>query len=73
MKCSENTNENRMKTSRLLTSAQVAERLGLTVKAVYMKVYRNELPHVKFGTGNASLRFDEDEIQAWIDARRKGV
>lgn len=73
MRCSESTTENKSQISRLLTSKQVAEMLGLTVKAIYMKVYRNELPHVKFGTGNASLRFDEAEIQSWIDAHRKGV
>lgn len=73
MKCSDKTNETKSKTSQLLTSKQTAEKLGITLRALYLKVYRNQIPYIKFGTNNSSLRFDEDEIQSWIDSHRKGV
>ena len=54
----------------LWTSAQTAEYLGKSRKALYLMVYRGQIPCVKFGTNNSSLRFDPAEIRAYVDAHR---
>lgn len=61
----------------LWTSQQCADYLGITKKALYLKLYRGELPCIKMGTNNSRLRFDPAEIRAFVDAHRvkafKGV
>lgn len=56
---------------RLLTVADVAEYLGLSVGTIYNKVSAGEIPHIRLGR---TLRFRLSEIDAWIaeqDAARK--
>lgn len=53
---------------RLLTVADVAEYLGLSVGTVYNKVSRGEIPHVKLGR---AVRFRRSEIDRWIDAQSR--
>lgn len=54
----------------LLTPKQTAELLGLTVRALYLRVYRGTIPVVRLGTNGSSLRFDPEEIQKFINDHR---
>ena len=47
---------------RLMTIAEVAELLGVTVRHVRRLVAERRIPFVKWGH---LLRFDPDEIEAW--------
>ena len=64
-------------TEGLWNSQQTADFLGKTKKALYLMVYRGQLPVIKMGTNNSSLRFDPAEIRAYVDSHRvkayKGV
>jgi excisionase family DNA binding protein len=51
----------------LVDIASVANRLGVTVRHVRRLVAERRIPYVKWGH---LLRFDPDEIEAWIDAVR---
>ena len=53
---------------RLLTTRQVADRLGLSPETVLRRWRRGDLPGYRI-SGNA-LRFDPDELEAWLQARR---
>ena len=46
----------------------VAKRLGVTVRHIRRLVAEERIPFIKWGH---LLRFDPDEIEAWIDNARK--
>ena len=46
----------------------VARRLGVRVRHVRRLVHERRIPFIKWGH---LLRFDPDEIEAWIDQARK--
>jgi len=50
-------------TPQLMTVKEVAELLGITDRAVYGRVARKEIPHIKLGN---LLRFNRAEILAWL-------
>ena len=52
---------------RLLTITEVAARLGVDVRHVRRLVHERRIPYIKWGH---LLRFDPDELTAWIDAYR---
>jgi excisionase family DNA binding protein len=54
---------------RLLSIGQLAERLGTTPRRVRRLVAERRVPFVKVGR---LVRFDPDDIAAWLDARRVG-
>ncbi len=54
--------------SELVDIAWVAKRLGVTVRHVRRLVAEKRIPIVKWGH---LVRFDSDEIEAWIDGARK--
>jgi excisionase family DNA binding protein len=54
---------------RLLTAAQVAERLQLPVDHVYLFVRRGEIPHLRFGR---TVRFREVAITRWLEEQERG-
>jgi len=56
---------------RLLTAREVGERLGLSTESVLRRWRRGELPGFPLGTN--VLRFDEGELDAWLEERRGGV
>jgi excisionase family DNA binding protein len=58
------------KLPRLLTIGEVAEYLGVTERHVRRLVAERRIPFVKWGH---LLRFDQEEIAAWIDAARRPV
>ena len=51
----------------LIDVATLAEHLGLTERTIRRKVAQGEIPHYKIGN---SIRFDPDEIEAWLKACR---
>jgi excisionase family DNA binding protein len=52
----------------LLDVNQTAEALGTSVRHVRELIYRKELPYYKVG---ALVRVDEDDLQAWLLAKRQ--
>jgi excisionase family DNA binding protein len=52
----------------LMTIAEVAERLGVSVRHVRRLVNERRIPFVKWGH---LLRFDPVEIEAWLDRARQ--
>lgn len=54
-------------TERLLTVADLCERLSVTRDWVYQRVHARELPHLKIG--HRSLRFDAQAIEEWLAER----
>ena len=53
---------------RLISIAEVAERLGVEVRHVRRLVHERRIPFIKWGH---LLRFDAAEVQAWIDRHRQ--
>jgi excisionase family DNA binding protein len=51
----------------LLTVVEVAALLRMTPKAVYYLVEMRRIPHVKIGR---SLRFQRDDVLAWVTKNR---
>jgi excisionase family DNA binding protein len=51
----------------LLTIDQLAEQLGITTRHVLRLVAARRVPYVKVGW---LVRFDRDEIAAWLDQHR---
>lgn len=55
---------------RLLTTRQVADRLGLSPATVLRRWRTGELPGYRLASN--VLRFDEGELEAWLRSRRSG-
>ena len=55
-------------TSRLLTTREVAEFLGLSSEMVLRRWRAGELPGFRLASN--CLRFRESEIHAWLESRR---
>ena len=53
---------------RLLSIAEVADYLGVEVRHVRRLVHERRIPFIKWGH---LLRFDSDEIRAWVDEYRR--
>ena len=58
-------NEKEGKVSKLLTITEDSAMTRLTVKTLYSKTCRREVPFTKLG---GRLLFDEDRLRAWIDS-----
>jgi excisionase family DNA binding protein len=54
---------------KLKSLAQVAEALGLSRRALYSLVQRGKVPAYKVG---GRILFKESEIEAWLQACKKG-
>jgi excisionase family DNA binding protein len=55
----------------LLTVAEVAARLRLSVWSVYRMVEREAVPAIRLGTGRMSpIRIDESELERWLFEER---
>ena len=57
---------------RLLTAAEVAERLGYTERYVWRLGREGVLPRIKV-PGRKYVRFDEDDVERFIDGGRAAV
>ena len=51
---------------RLLDTAAIAERLGMSVSTIRKWVHYGFIPHVKLGR---AVRFREKDIEKWIEER----
>ncbi len=51
--------------SRLLTSSEVAERLGITKRAVIEKVGKRVIPYIRLGR---LIRTRESDLESYIDS-----
>jgi excisionase family DNA binding protein len=51
---------------RMLNSAEIAEKLGLSVSTIRKWVHFGFIPHVKLGR---AVRFKEKDVEAWIEER----
>lgn len=58
-------------TGPLLTTRQVAELLGLSPATVLRRWRAGELPGYRIASN--CLRFDQHELDRWLDARRHDV
>jgi excisionase family DNA binding protein len=56
------------RTRKLIAITQVAERLGVSVRYVRRLVHERRIPFIKLGH---LVRFDPDEIDAWIERSRR--
>jgi excisionase family DNA binding protein len=54
----------------LLTITEVADRLNVKPSTLYAWVGTGQIPHLKLGR---LLRFDRDEINAWLQERRRNA
>jgi excisionase family DNA binding protein len=52
---------------RLLDITEVADRCGVRVRFIRRLVAERRIPYIKLGH---LLRFDPDEIAAWLDSQR---
>jgi excisionase family DNA binding protein len=55
----------------LLTVAELAEFLATTPQSVRHMIHRRQIPFVRLGARR--IRFDQNEIAAWLDAKRVDV
>ncbi|MGH9153636.1 MAG: helix-turn-helix domain-containing protein [Acidimicrobiales bacterium] len=60
---------NRSGTSHLVDIEAVAQHLGVSVRHVRRLVFERRIPFIKWGH---LLRFDLNEIAAWVDGWRQG-
>lgn len=56
-------------TGPLLTAKQAAELLNVPASWLYQEARANRIPHIRLGR---YVRFEEDQLRAWWQARRKG-
>lgn len=54
----------------LLTATEVGELLGRSTKWVLAQAAEGQIPSFKVGR---AVRFDEREIDSWLDSRRRGT
>jgi excisionase family DNA binding protein len=55
---------------RILTVAQVAERLGVSIQVVYRMIYRGDLQTLRVGRGR---RIREADLLDWLSAASEAV
>lgn len=58
---------------RLLTAAQLGEKLGMSTRWVQSEFEEGRMPGFKMNdTPNGRIRFRESEVKAWLETRRRG-
>jgi len=57
---------------RLLMAGDVARTLNLTRQHVYVLAASGQLPSIKLRGGRGSVRFDPKDVEAFIEAHRRG-
>lgn len=57
----------------LLTADEVALRLRASRPSVYRWAREGRLPSFRVGAGAGALRFDADELAAWLEQRRSDI
>ena len=56
-----------MESESLLTPKQLASRLGMSLPWIYKEVEKRSLPFLRLGE---AIRFDPEEIKAYLQTRR---
>ena len=59
-----------IETPRLLTPAEVAERLHVRRATVYRLISSGEIPAVRLNAGQGPRRVSADELGEWLNRRR---
>lgn len=59
----------RVSEERLLTAAEVAERLGFTAGTILDWYEAGDLPGIRFGKKGGRVRFRSGDIATWLDTR----
>lgn len=54
----------------MLTVSEVAERLKLSLSAIYELIADGQLPSVRLGPKKGAVRVTEEDLQAFIESRR---
>jgi len=54
---------------KLISYQKAAELLDLPIGTLYAWVHEKRIPHVRLGP--RTVRFDQDELRAWVEARRQ--
>lgn len=58
---------------RLLTAAELGEKLGVSARWVQSEFEEGRLPGFKMNdTPRGRLRFRESEVERWLESRRRG-
>ena len=52
---------------RLLTLAEVAQRLGISVPSTRKAIRHREITHYRFGVGRGTIRVDTHDADQWIE------
>ena len=55
---------------RILTAKEVAKMLQLSIKTVYRMALERRIPCIRISE-RGTVRFDETDIQGWIDSRKR--
>jgi excisionase family DNA binding protein len=55
---------------RLLNVVEAAEFLGMSKNAIYIAAREGRIPHYR--VNDWTIRFDLDELKAWLEANRRG-
>ena len=56
---------------RLLTAREVSEDLGLCAETILAWAREGKVPSFRLPSGQ--IRFSEDDLQDWLEGRRRGV
>lgn len=57
---------------KLIGVSECARRLSVSRTWLYEACKEGKVPHVRLGGEDGPLRFDPDELDAWIEAQRAG-
>ena len=63
----EQTNQGSLLVSKLMTVAEAAERLSVSISCVYQLVERGKLPHHRIGIGRGAIRFSENDLTGFLN------
>jgi excisionase family DNA binding protein len=55
---------------RLLRPVEVVELLGVSRSWLYLAAAQNRIPHIRLGGPDGPLRFQRDDVMAWLGACR---
>lgn len=55
---------------KLLKIKDVSSMLNVKIGTIYTWVKRNKIPYIRIGS---MIRFDEDDLKAWLKNKQKGV
>jgi excisionase family DNA binding protein len=58
-----------LQSSVLLSPAQLARNLGLSVFTVYRLAESRKIPHFRLGSGHGCIRFDPAELDRWLQGQ----